>query len=67
MRVYEIILDGELAADLTESPVPLQRRNTGGATVLTFPVGPDDTLFVADGFNAYQLVVKTKKLTRFNY
>ena len=44
MRVYEIILDGELAADLTDSPVPLQRRNIGGATVLTFPVGPDDTL-----------------------
>ncbi len=44
MRVYEVILDGELAADLTDSPVPLQRRNIGGATVLSFPVGPDDTL-----------------------
>ena len=44
MRVYEIMLDGQLAADLTDSPVPLQRRNTGGATILSFPVVPDDTL-----------------------
>ena len=44
MLMYEVILDGELATDLTESPVPLQRRNIGGATVLSFPVVPDDTL-----------------------
>ena len=44
MREYEVILDGELATDLTDSPVPLQRRNIGGATILRFPMVPDDTL-----------------------
>jgi hypothetical protein len=44
MLIYEVILDGELATDLTESPVPLKRRDVGGATVLSFPVVPDDTL-----------------------
>jgi len=44
MRMYEIILDGELTADLTDSPVRLQRRNFGGATILSFPVVRDDTL-----------------------
>ena len=44
MRMYEIILDGELTADLTDSPVQLQRRNFGGATILSFPVVRDDTL-----------------------
>ncbi len=36
MRVYEVILDGVLATDLTDSPVPLRRHDTGGATVLRF-------------------------------
>jgi len=44
MRVYEVILDGELATDLTDSPVPLQRHNIAGATILRFPMGPGDTL-----------------------
>jgi len=44
MRMYEIILDGELTADLTDSPVRLHRRNFGGATILSFPVVRDDTL-----------------------
>lgn len=44
MRVYEVILDGVLTADLTDSPVRLQRRNFGGATILSFPVDRDDTL-----------------------
>jgi len=30
-------------------------------------LGPDDTLFVADGTNAYQLSLKTKKFSRFAY
>lgn len=44
MLVYEIVLDGELAADLTDLPVSLERRNSGGATTLTIPVVHDDTL-----------------------
>jgi hypothetical protein len=43
-------------------PIP-----TGLRTLAAVTLGPDDTLFVADGFNAYQLTVKTKKLTRFSY
>jgi len=44
MLVYEIVLDGELATDLTDSPVSLERRNSGGATILSVPVVKDDTL-----------------------
>ncbi len=44
MLVYEVVLDGELATDLTDSPVPLERRDSGGATTLRFPVVHDDTL-----------------------
>jgi hypothetical protein len=44
MQVYEIVLDGELATDLTDSPVSLERRNSGGATILITPVVHADTL-----------------------
>jgi len=44
MLVYEIVLDGELATDLTDLPVSLERRNSGGATTLRIPVVHDDTL-----------------------
>lgn len=44
MLVYEIVIDGELATDLTDSSVSLERRNSGGATILRIPVVHHDTL-----------------------
>jgi hypothetical protein len=41
--------------------------NTGLRTLSAITLGPDDTLFVADGYGTYQLSLKTKKLTRFTY
>ena len=40
---------------------------TGLRSLSGVTLGPDDTLFVADGFNAYQLSLKTKKLSPFAY
>ncbi|MCU1348335.1 MAG: Lactonase, 7-bladed beta-propeller [Acidobacteria bacterium] len=40
---------------------------TGLRSLSAVAVGPDDTLVVADGYGAYQLSLKTKKLTRFTY
>jgi hypothetical protein len=40
MQVYEIVLDGELTTDLSDSLGPLPRRQEGGATILTVPL-PD--------------------------
>jgi hypothetical protein len=44
MRLYEIVLDGELTADLSDSVGPLTRRQEGGATVLSVPVSEPETL-----------------------
>ena len=40
---------------------------TGLRNLSAVTLGPDDTLFVADGYGAYQLSLKTKKLSRFTY
>lgn len=40
---------------------------TGLRTLSAVTLGPDDSLFVADGYNVYQLSMKTKKLTRIPY
>jgi hypothetical protein len=40
---------------------------TGLRTLSAVTSGPDDTLFITDGVAAYQLSLKTKKLTRFTY
>jgi|GEM_PF-2473837 len=42
--------------------IPTGLRNLSAVTL-----GPDDTLFVGDGVGAYQLSLKTKKLSRFAY
>jgi len=41
--------------------------NTGLRGLSAVTLGPDDTLFVADGIGLYQLSMKTKKLTRLAY
>ncbi|MEA2568622.1 MAG: Lactonase, 7-bladed beta-propeller [Acidobacteriota bacterium] len=41
--------------------------DTGLRTLTAVATGPTETVFVADGTNAYQLSLKTKKLTRFAY
>ncbi|HET7801495.1 MAG TPA: hypothetical protein VFL38_13815 [Humibacillus xanthopallidus] len=38
MRMYEIVLDGELSSDLPATAEPVGRRQEGGSTVLTVPV-----------------------------
>jgi len=40
---------------------------TGLRTLSAVTLGPDDTVFVADGYGAYQLSLKTKLLRRFTY
>ena len=40
---------------------------TGLRNLSAVALGPDDTLFLADGTNAYQLSLKTKKLTRVTF
>jgi DNA-binding beta-propeller fold protein YncE len=40
---------------------------TGLRTLSAVTLGPGDTVFVADGYNVYQLSLKTKKLTRFKH
>jgi sugar lactone lactonase YvrE len=40
---------------------------TGFRTLSGVTFGPDDTLYVADGTNAYQLSLKTKRYNRFVY
>jgi hypothetical protein len=40
---------------------------TGFRTLSGVTFGPDDTLYIADGTNAYQLSLKTKRYTRFVY
>jgi hypothetical protein len=40
---------------------------TGLRSLSAVATGPSETVFVADGSNAYQLSLKTKKLTRFAY
>jgi hypothetical protein len=44
MRVYEIVVDGELTSDLHTSSGPVGRRQEGGATVLSVPVADKATL-----------------------
>jgi hypothetical protein len=44
MRMYEIVLDGELTSDLPASVGPITRRQERGATVLSVPVGEKATL-----------------------
>ncbi len=40
---------------------------TGFRTLSGVTFGPDDTLYVADGTNAYEMSLKTKRYTRFVY
>lgn len=40
---------------------------TGLRTLSAVTLGPDDTVFVADGYGAFQLSLKTKLLRRFTY
>lgn len=44
MRTYEIVLDGELTADLSDSVGPLPRREVGGSTILTVPAPHPEAL-----------------------
>jgi hypothetical protein len=44
MRIYEIVLDGELTSDLLASVGPIHRREERGATVLSIPVEDRPTL-----------------------
>lgn len=44
MRIYEIVLDGELTADLSDSVGQLPRRQEGGSTVLSVPAPDPETL-----------------------
>ncbi|WP_404387089.1 hypothetical protein [Humibacillus xanthopallidus] len=37
MRLCEIVLDGQLAVDLSDSVGPLRRREEAGSTVLSVP------------------------------
>ena len=44
MQVYEIVVDGELSADLADALGPIPRRDVGGATVLSLPTADPDAL-----------------------
>ncbi|WP_324143922.1 hypothetical protein [Intrasporangium sp.] len=44
--MYEIVLDGELAADFVDASLPFERRNSQGATILSVPTMDPDTLAV---------------------
>ena len=44
MRMYEIVLDGELTSDLPTSVGQIARRQERGASVLSVPVGERATL-----------------------
>jgi len=44
MQVYEIVLDGELSADVADSLGPISRRDVDGATVLSVPMSDPDAL-----------------------
>ncbi|WP_353508902.1 hypothetical protein [Intrasporangium sp.] len=37
MPVYEIVLDGELAADFVDASLPFERHDSHGATILSVP------------------------------
>jgi hypothetical protein len=44
MQVYEIVVDGQLSADVVDSLGPIPRRDVGGATVLSVPMDEPDAL-----------------------
>ena len=44
MRIYEIVLDGQLAVDLSDSVGLLPRREEAGSTVLSVPASAPQTL-----------------------
>jgi hypothetical protein len=44
MRIYEIVLDGQLAADLSDSVGLVPRREEAGSTVLSVPASDPATL-----------------------
>ena len=44
MQTYEIVVDGELSADVADALGPITRRDVGGATVLSVPIGDPDAL-----------------------
>ncbi|MHA5263186.1 hypothetical protein [Escherichia coli] len=44
MRIYEITLDGQLVADLSDSVGPLPQREVAGSTVLSVPASDPATL-----------------------
>ena len=44
MQRYEIVLDGELTADLPDLGSPVRRRDSGQATILSLSAGDPDAL-----------------------
>lgn len=44
MRVYELVLDGKLSADVADSHGPIPRRDVGNSTVLSVPATGCDAL-----------------------
>ena len=46
--MYEIVLDGELAADFVDASLPFERRNSQGATILSVPTLYRDALAIFD-------------------
>ena len=44
MQRYEIVLDGELTADLPGLGSPVRRRDSGQATILSVSAGDPDAL-----------------------
>ena len=44
MQRYEIVLDGELTADLPDLGSPIRRRDSGQATILSVSAGDREAL-----------------------
>ena len=44
MQVYEVVVDGELSADVVDSLGPIPRRDVSGATVLSVSMDEPDAL-----------------------
>ena len=44
MQVYEVVVDGQLSADLADALGTIPRRDVGGATVLSLPTADPEAL-----------------------
>jgi hypothetical protein len=44
MQLYEVVVDGQLSADLADALGPIPRREVAGATVLSLPTADPDAL-----------------------